>query len=122
MHNYKKMKNLMLSILFAMATSSCSTVEFNTSGRETFTVAARASSEKQVEVETTKDFYFWGLAPSKEKFNLQDETNGLGIYNPGYVTVEQKYTAKDIFFTLVTFGLYCPVTYKVTLLTNRELK
>ncbi len=112
----------MLSILFAMACSACSTVEFNTNGRETFTVAARASSEKQVEVETTKDFYFWGLAPKKEAFNLQDETNGLGIYNPAYVTIEQRYTAKDLFLTFVTLGMYCPVTYKVTLLTNGELK
>lgn len=112
----------MLSILFAVACSACSTVEFNTSGRETFTVAARSSSEKQIEIEATKDFYFWGLSPEVEAFDLQDETLGLGVNNPAYVTIEQSYTARDLFFTFVTFGLYCPVTYKVTLLTNGELK
>lgn len=102
--------------------TACSTMEFNTSGRTPFTVAARSKSERQVTVEKTKDFYFWGLSPAKAEFNLQDETVGLGIDNPSYVSIEQRYTFKDIVFTFVTFGLYCPTTYRVSLLSGGELK
>ncbi len=115
------MKNLTLSILL-LACTACSTTEFNTSGREAFKVAAQKKSEKQVSVETTKDFYFWGMSPEYSEFDLQDETQNEGVYNPSYVSVEQRYTFKDIFFTFITLGLYCPVTYKVTLLSNGEVK
>lgn len=115
------MKNLTLSILL-LACSACSTMEFNTSGREAFKVAAQKHSEKQVSVEATKDFYFWGKTPAYAEFDLQDEMQGQGIYNPSYVAIEQRYTFKDIFFTFITLGLYCPVTYKVTLLSNGEVK
>lgn len=116
------MKNLTLSIFVVLVTSACSTMEFTTSGRETFSVGARSGSERLVEVETTKDFYFWGLTPTNAEFNLQDETKGEGVYNPSYVSIEQSYKLKDIFYTFITLGLYCPVTYKVTLLSNGELK
>jgi hypothetical protein len=115
------MKNLTLSILL-LACTACSTMEFNTSARGPFMVAALKDSKKRVSVESTKDFYFWGLSPEYGEFDLQDEMQGQGIYNPSYVAVEQRYTFKDVFFTFITLGLYCPVTYKVTLLTNGEVK
>lgn len=115
------MKNLSLVIVFIL-TSACSTIEFNTSGREPFNVGAISGSERLIEVERSKDFYFWGLTPEKAEFNLQDETAGEGANNPSYVSIEQRYTFKDIFFTFATLGLYCPVTYKVTLLSKGEAK
>ncbi len=97
-------------------------MEFNTSGHEPFTVAARPGSERLVTVETTKDFYFWGMTPANAEYNLQDETQRQGIFNPSYVAIEQRYKFSDILYTFITLGLYCPVTYKVTLLSNGELK
>ncbi|MBC7714741.1 MAG: hypothetical protein H7177_15450 [Rhizobacter sp.] len=116
------MKNFVFSIFLVLALSSCSTMEFNSSGSEAFYVAAQAKSEKQVVAIKTKDFYFWGMSPEKPDFNLQDETNGLGVYNPSYVNIEQSYSFSDILYTVITLGLYCPVTYKITLLSNEELK
>ena len=116
------MKNFVFSIFMMLGLGACSTMEFSTNGTEVFTVAAQAKSEKQVTVETTKDFYFWGMSPERAQFDLQDETKWLGVYNPSYVTIEQSYSFSNILFTVVTLGLYCPVTYKLTLLTNRELK
>lgn len=102
--------------------SACSRMEFNTSGRGPFFVAARSGSERLVTVETTKDFYFWGMSPVIAEFNLQDETQRQGVYNPSYVAIEQRYKFSDILYTFITLGLYCPVTYRVTLLSNGELK
>nr|BDT28200.1 hypothetical protein BHI3_16660 [Bacteriovorax sp. HI3] len=116
------MKNLTLSFLMLFLANACSTMEFNTSGREDFSVGARSGSERLIEVEKTKDFYFWGMTPTYAEFNLQDETQGEGVDNPSYVSIEQRYTFKDIFFTFVTLGLYCPATYKVTLLSKGETK
>lgn len=115
------MKNLLL-ILILLASCACSTMEFNTGGRETFKVSAQPGSEKQVTVIATKDFYFWGITPEFAEFDLQEELQGQGVYNPSYVAFEQSFTFKDIFFTFITLGLYCPVTYQVTLLSNGEVK
>ena len=115
------MKNLMLSILL-LACSACSTMEFNSNGQETFKVSSTRSSEKQITVEVTKDFYFWGMSPEYAEFDLQDETRGLGVNNPSYVAIEQSFTFKDVFFTFITLGLYCPVTYQVTLLSKGGVK
>lgn len=105
-----------------LALTACSTMEFNTSGREIFRVNAHSSNEKVLSVEATKDFYFWGLSPDYAEFNLQDETIRLGVNDPSYVSVEQSYTFINILYTVITLGLYCPVTYKVTLLSNGDVK
>jgi hypothetical protein len=115
------MKNL-FSIFMLLALTACSSMEFNTSGKESFYVGVKSGSEKELSVEATKDFYFWGLSPDYAEFNFQDEMKGLGVYNPSFVNIEQSYTFKDIAFTLMTLGLYCPVTYKLSLLTNGSVK
>ena len=112
----------MISIFLMLALLGCSTMEFNTSGKEPFLVGAASKSEKIITLESTKDFFFWGLSPDYAEFNFQDETLDLGVYNPSYVSIEQSYTFTDVFFTFITLGLYCPVTYKVALLSNGELK
>lgn len=102
--------------------SACSTVEVTTSGNEVFYVSAYPKSDEVIELELKKDFYFWGLYPKVAELNLQDETKNLGLYNPSFVSVEQFYTKVDILYGIVTLGLYMPSSYKITLLTNRELK
>ena len=112
----------MFSIFMLLALSACSTIELNTSGRQNFYVGIKPGSEKELSVETTKEFYFWGLAPDFAELNFQDETDGLGARDPSYISIEQKFTFSDLAFTFLTLGLYCPVTYKITLLSNGELK
>jgi hypothetical protein len=96
-------------------------MEFSTNGREPFMVGTRPKSERLVTVEKTKDFYFWGISPEKPEFNLQDETSDAGISGPSGISIEQSYTFTDVLYTVITFGLYCPVTYTITLLDKGEL-
>lgn len=116
------MKKFFVLFVLTLVNSSCSTVEFNTNGREPFYVSAHPKSEKLVEIVRTKDFYLWGLLPEVHQFNLQDETKYEGLYNPSYLTVEQVFSFKNVFFSLVTLGIYTPVDYKVSLLSDGDLK
>lgn len=102
--------------------SSCSSLEFNTNGRDPFYVSAQSGSERIVTVSKTKDFYLWGLLPETQDFNLQDETKNEGLYNPSYIILEQYFSFKSAFFTVITLGMYIPVDYKVTLLSNGDKK
>lgn len=118
------MINFIISLFLVLMVSSCSSVEFNTSGRELFFVGARSGSERIVDVKVTKDFFFWGLSPSPDKshFDLQAETEGFGISNASYISIQQSFSVKNIFFTLLTLGVYSPVDYQVTLLSKGESK
>ena len=115
------MKNLLISI-FLLACCACSTMEFNSTGKEIFKVSSNGSFETKISVEVTKEFFFWGLAPKYAEFDLQDEMKGQDYNNPTNVTIEQRYTLKDIVLTFITLGLYCPVTYQVTLLSQGDVK
>lgn len=116
------MKKRLLFFLLLALCSSCSTVEFNTSGNEVFYVSTFSKSEKEITVEVEKDFYFWGLSPEKLDFDLQDEFESKGVYNPSFVKVTQKTTFSNLFYTIITLGLYAPVTYEVRILSNGNLK
>lgn len=116
------MKNFLIVSFLIIFTSSCSTVEFNTSGTETFYVASRPGSERRVEVTKTKEFFFWGLVPSKENFNFLEEAKGYGVDRPSYVSVEQRYSLKDVVLTFLTLGVYCPTTYSISFLSFGNVK
>jgi hypothetical protein len=116
------MKNFCVSIFTLLAFTACSTMEFNTTGKEIFRVGTHSGSDSLISVEKTRDFYFWGMTPEKPEFNLQDETQGSGLYNPSYVSIEQTFAFSDVLYTLITLGLYCPVTYKVTFLSKGTSK
>lgn len=118
--NFTIPKTLIWVMVF-LATS-CTSMEFISSSKDTHNVSAQATSERLVEVEVTKGFYFWGMSPEKPLFNFEQEFRDLGVSNPAYVTIEQKFTLSDVLLTVFTFGLYSPVTYKVGLLSNGKLK
>lgn len=99
--------------------TSCSSLDFVASGKTPFKMAVGKNSDQTVEIESTADFYFWGNSPGNFIINLEDESNRLGLEQPSSVSIEQKTSLKSLFFTIVTLGLYCPVDYKISLLTTK---
>lgn len=113
-------KILVIIALFVLA--SCSSVEVNTAGREKFYVASFSGSDTVIEKEVNVDFYFWGLVPERQEVVLSDEFKNLGVSNPSFFVIEQKNTLKNLLLTIVTLGLYSPVSMKLSLLSNGEVK
>ncbi|MBY0416029.1 MAG: Bor family protein [Bdellovibrionales bacterium] len=116
------MKNFLFSIFVLTTFCACSTTEFSADGKDSYSVGVIPRSEKEVSVEVTKDFYYWGATPKVAEVNFRDELEGVGLYDPSYVSIEERHTFKDVLWTVATLGMYCPVTYKVTLLTNGKVK
>ncbi len=106
--------------MMIVITSSCSSIEFTSTGRETYHVAALAGSERAVDIEVTRGFYFWGLSPKKAEFNFGEEFKGQGVSRPSFISITQKYNLSDVLLTLFSLGLYAPVTYQVSLLSFGE--
>ena len=106
----------------ALLIASCSSLEFISSGNTPFKVSVGKESVKAVEIESTADFYFWGISPGNRVINLDDEFKKWGLDYASFVTVEQTTGWKSMFYTIVTLGLYCPIDYKISLLTNKGLR
>lgn len=103
-------------------TTSCSSLNFITSGRTPFKIVATGNADQKIAMEGTGDFYFWGKLPKNIDIDFEDEANRLGLYLPSHVSVEQSIGWKSFFYSLVTLGLYCPVDYKIVVLTAKEGK
>lgn len=109
----------LFSILI-LVTTSCSSLIFLASGNTPLKIAANSKSERSVEITGKSDFYFWGLSPGHVDIDLGDHANRLGLNLPSFVRVEQSVGPLSFFYTLVTLGLYCPVDYKIVVLTKAE--
>jgi hypothetical protein len=97
-------------------------LNFVSSEKTPFNISASKDSEQAIEVEGTADFYFWGKAPGVISVDLDDLQVNLGFDHPSFVSVEQTVGWKSFFFTALTLGLYCPVDYKVKVLTAKGIK
>lgn len=95
-------------------------MEFFSGENASFMAGANKNNSKIVEVEKTKDFFFWGMLTGKGEFAFENETKGEGVVKPSYVTIEQKYSLSDLAFTLLSLGLYAPVTYKIIFLSDKQ--
>lgn len=111
-------QTMLVSCLFitAFILGGCSHVDFLAGGNTPFKISAEKNSDETVVVEGTADFYFWGQAPAESKVDLEDFETKLGMTKPSFVSVEQTFGFKSLFYTFVTLGLYCPVDYKVKML------
>jgi hypothetical protein len=109
-----------LFIIIILSTTGCTSLNFIASGRTPFKIAANPNSEKTVEIEGTSDFFFWGMSPGRSNIDLEDHGNRLGLNLPSYVSIYQTTTWKSVFYTIVTFGLYCPADYKIVVLTSKQ--
>lgn len=101
-------------------TTGCSSLNFIASGKTPFKISASSKSEQAVAIEGHSDFYFWGILPGHSDVDLEEQGNRLGLNLPSYVSVEQATGWKSFFYSVLTLGFYCPVDYKVVVLTAKE--
>lgn len=112
---------IVVSCLFCLLfLGGCSSINFVAEGNTPFQISAGHNSDQIVEVEDSTDFYFWGESPGVAKINLEEIEAKLGMTRPSFVSVEQTISMKSLFYTFVTFGLYCPVDYKIKMLKVTE--
>lgn len=109
----------LFSIILLMLTS-CSDLDVISSGRTPLKISPNASSERVNVIEGQSDFYFWGNSPEVSVIDLGEQTNRLGLSRPSNVVLEQSIGWKSFFYSIATLGLYCPVDYKVTILSAKE--
>jgi hypothetical protein len=111
--------HLLIAAIFNFLVVGCSTLDFSASGKTPFKISAQPHNEIETVVEGSVDFYFWGRSPGSRKVDLEEIERSHGLINPGYVSVEQFTGFKSVLYTIVSLGLYCPVDYRIVLLSNK---
>ena len=106
--------------IFSFFITSCSSLDFVAGGRTPFKIAVGNKSDQPVEIESTSDFYLWGYSPGSATIDLEDQGNKFGLDLPSAVTISQSTSFKSFLYTVLTLGFYCPVNYKITMLTVKE--
>jgi hypothetical protein len=119
--NQRKYRMISLFVLVSTL-SACSNLSFVASGKTPFKISVGKKSEKLVEKEATADFYFWGKSPKIFVIDLEDFGHEFGLEEPSNVTISQTLSFKSFLYTIVTLGLYCPVDYKISALSNKAVE
>lgn len=100
-----------LSLMFI---ASCSSVNFIANEKTPFEILGVDKSKEEVVVSGINEFYFWGKFPEFWDVDIQDKTNRMGLYLPAVVSIEQNIDWKNVFYSILTLGLYCPTDFRLT--------
>lgn len=82
-----------------------------------------ASSEEQsaeFKIEGQREFFFWGLYPSSLSVKVDQEIAKLGLKSASHLQIEEFQTLPGFCWTVLSFGLYHPVSYKITVLGKKD--
>jgi len=107
-------------LLLGPLLQSCSTQSFLTEGAYPLFISSSNKSDKIFEKIVTSDFYFWGHSPEIAQFNLDDFVQEFGMLRPSYVTIETHLSFKNLLYTFMTLGFYCPQDFKILFRAKKE--
>ena len=102
--------------------TSCGSLEFVSVGTGPLKISSGKNSDEALEFQGVKDFYFWGMFPKKERIDVEDIAISLGALDPSYVTVSESVSFKSLLYSVLTLGMYCPVDYKIKILSRKDFK
>ncbi len=116
----RRMFRLFYFIIPIFFISSCSHLNFSASNKTPIKIKADEHSKQLVEINSTNDFYFWGLSPATSTIDLEEQSRLLGLEYSSAVTIEQSISFSNMLYTLVTLGLYCPVDIKISMMAKKQ--
>ena len=100
--------------------NSCGTIEFVSVGNKSLKISSGKNSDRSLEFEGSKDFYFWGMFPKIERVDVEEIAIGLGALEPSYVTVSEYVSFKNTLYSIFTLGMYCPIDYNIKILSKKD--
>lgn len=100
--------------VFILLFNSCAIIEFKHSGKLPYSTNPVVKSEKRRSVEGVKDFYLFGLLPEKHVVYTDKELSKRGLLVVKKLKTTSYITSWQFFKSMLSFGLYIPMTYKIT--------
>ena len=107
--------NLRISLmLISILLSSCTTVVFQSDHSIPVYMSGQKHHKHKVVISGEKDFYLWGMLPKQHVVSIDSELADIGFLSAANVQIKENVTAMQMFQTIISFGLYTPVTYEIS--------
>jgi hypothetical protein len=102
--------NLLIPFLLL---SGCSSVQFTNRGQIPVYVSKHKDHHDYLEIYGKKEFFLWGLIGDDKKVFIDEAFKDRGYVSVANVHIQTYMSAKAIFQTIFSLGLYVPKEYKI---------
>ena len=106
------MKILLIAATLSLV--SCTTIHFRSKNSIPVSFEGNPKHQKEITVEGTRSFYFWGLNPEHHEVYIDEEVRKAGFDGISKVIIYEQKNAQDVLISFLTFGLYLPRAYTIT--------
>ena len=99
---------------------SCTVMNYHSGDHIPVALSYRENHAHVVVVEGQRDFYLWGAYPREHVVLLDEELSGNRVISASNVMIEEYQSGKDWLMSIITFGMYFPLSYRITCLAKLE--
>ena len=102
-----------LLLALPLILSACAQLTFHSEGKIPTYIGPQKNHNYFVKVDGTKEFFFWGnVGPDIHVF-VDDELGKQGVVSAANLKVHQYQSFSSYIWSLVSFGLYIPIDYRI---------
>ncbi|GEM_PF-977929 len=111
----------LFSILCLIVFSSCTTMHFRSNQSIPVSFEGNPNHQKEVTIEGTRSFYFWGVDPDYQEVFIDEEVRKAGYDGISKVIIYEPKNPQDQLISWLTFGLYMPRGFVITGFTTGNM-
>ncbi len=98
---------------------SCTTVRYTSDRLLPVKVGSFELYKAPLSIYGELDFFLWGNFPNKHIISIDQELEKINCIGASNLTIEEYQTNKNIFYSILTFGMYTPISYKISFLGEK---
>lgn len=105
---------ILYSLICLFLLCSCSSTQFKSNGKVNLSSARLKDYEVTEELILKREFYLWGTLPQKQVVDLDELLLSVNHLRVAETTVDSYRIWQDYLYSIISFGFYTPIHYKVT--------
>ena len=107
------LKNYFYILIMSLINSSCSVLTFERGENIPVFFNQKDSHTYIVEAYGKKEFFLWGLIKPNPNVDIEKRLKEKGVSSAANLKLIEYQSFQSFFFTLISFGLYYPLDYKI---------
>lgn len=116
---YNFFRRFLLVIISSMLLS-CSAIKITSNSKIPIKLDADEHHQKEVVIKVDKKFYLWGLIPDEHVLYVDEVVDEAGFEAASGITITETRETSDTILSLLSFGLYLPKTYSISIFTQDD--
>lgn len=101
-------------MIFIFLMGGCTTVNYQSNNTIPVYISGKKDFVKKVTVHGTLDYYLWGMIPDSHTVKIDKELLTNGLKSASQIVVEEYQSMKNFLISILMFGVYMPMNYKIS--------